>query len=311
MKLDQDDLTRICKRVVCHEPGTLLVADQFEIRHRRVQQHAKQYRDTGETPEIETPGRDPHADRSDDLEDHVLAVHKLLGLGVVAIVHLLCFRNGLSINNNRVHEILQEHENVTENPSKQRRRRPRVRFERDYLLVTVHMDWYCNECDQWCLTVQDDASRKILGMVEGGSRSAVRSVSFLDETRKEYAPTGEILEVITDNGVEFYAPHRDKNDDADHEFEDYVKEYRIEHTLCAVGQPQSNGKMERFFKTYDNQRWRFGTLNEFLTFYNEERPHMSLDWDNLETPDDTFERLGPTADDDPLETLVSGGDRDD
>jgi putative transposase len=53
----------------------------------------------------------------------------------------------------------------------------------------------------------------------------------------------------------------------DHEFEGNLHDNDIKHTLCKVGRPQSNGKIERFFQTYDKQRWRFGTLDEFLTFY--------------------------------------------
>jgi transposase InsO family protein len=57
-------------------------------------------------------------------------------------------------------------------------------------------------------------------------------------------------------------------------------------------------------------RFRYTTQerSEFLTFYNEERPHMSLDWDNLETPADGFDRLLPSPTDgfdDPLATEVS------
>jgi putative transposase len=90
--------------------------------------------------------------------------------------------------------------------------------------------------------------------------------------------------------------------------ERYHHENDIKHTLCKVGRPQSNGKIERFFQTYDKHRWRLGTVSEFLAFYNEERPHMSLDWDNLETPAEAFDRLLlPPADDldDPLATEVS------
>ena len=79
------------------------------------------------------------------------------------------------------------------------------------------------------------------------------------------------------------------------------------HTLCKVGRPQSNGKIERFYQTYEKQRWRFDGLNEFLEFYNEVRPHMSLDWDNLETPSDAFDSHLPSVDreiDDLLATEV-------
>lgn len=42
VKLDKDDVTRICRRVVDHEMDTALVAAQFEISRRLVQQLAKE-----------------------------------------------------------------------------------------------------------------------------------------------------------------------------------------------------------------------------------------------------------------------------
>jgi putative transposase len=102
------------------------------------------------------------------------------------------------------------------------------------------------------------------------------------------------LEVITDHGSEFINPRQEDRPWLDHEFERYLADNDIDHTLCKVGRPQSNGKIERFFQTYEKHRQRFGTLEEFLTFYNEERPHMSLDWDRLETPAEAFERLVPS-----------------
>lgn len=104
------------------------------------------------------------------------------------------------------------------------------------------------------LGVEDDASRKVLGMVETNTRSAQQSVKLLDVVRLEYASTGEILEGITDLGSEFYAPNRDEDGEASHPFEGHLDELGITQMLCAVGQPQSNGKIERFFQTYDKQR---------------------------------------------------------
>jgi hypothetical protein len=308
VKLEQEDVERICRRVVDHDLDTQLVAEQFEISRRRVQQLAKEYRESGEIPQLETPGRNSYAEYPPDLEDRILSLREQLGLGAVAVAHVLRVRDELSIDNNVVHEILKEYEHVTENDNKQGRRRPWVRFERDYSLVTVHMDWYQNERGQWCVAVEDDASRKVLGMIEDESRSAARSVSLLDEVRENYASQGEILEVITDHGSEFVNTHQDERPCLDHEFERYLADNDILHTLCKVGRPQSNGKIERFFQTYDKQRWRFGTLYDVLTVYNHQRPHMSLDWDHLETPAEAFDRLLPTLDQDEIETLLTGGE---
>ena len=84
------------------------------------------------------------------------------------------------------------------------------------------------------------------------------------------ALVGLAQEDVPDNIEEIY-------DESLHDFERFLHDNDIDHTLCKVGHPQSNGKIERFFQTYEKHRQRFGTLDEFLTFYNEERPHMSLD----------------------------------
>jgi len=87
-----------------------------------------------------------------------------------------------------------------------------------------------------------------------------------------------ILEVITDHGSEFVNPRQDDRRYLDHTFEQYLHENDITHSLCKVGRPQSNGKIERFFQTYENQCWRFESLQEVLDFYNKVRPRMRLDW---------------------------------
>jgi putative transposase len=166
VKLDQEDVTRICQRVVDHDMDTALVADQFKISQRRVQQLVKEYRDSGEIPQLETPGRKPYGEYPDDLEQRILELRQRLGAGAVAIAHILRVRDDISIDNNRVHAILEESGHVSENPKKQGRRRPWVRFEREYAGVTVHMDWYCNERGQQVLAVEDDASRRVFDMIE-------------------------------------------------------------------------------------------------------------------------------------------------
>ena len=301
MKLAQDDAIRICQRVIDYGVDTGLVAEQFEISRLRVQQLAKKYRESGEIPQLETPGRKPYAEYPNDLEERVLDLRQRLCAGAVVIAHVLRIRDGLSIANNRVHEILQEHDHVTEHPNKQGRRRPWVRFERENVVVTVHMDWYQNDRGQQVLAVEDDASRRVFDMIETDSSSTIHALELLDRVDEEFDSPVPILEVITDHGSEFVNPRQDDRPCLDHEFERFLHDNDIGHTLCKVGRPQPNGKIERFFQTYEKHRQRFGTLEEFLTFYNEERPHMSLDWDNLETPAEAFERLVPSP-------VTGGGD---
>lgn len=169
---------------------TQLVADQFGISRRRVQQLAKEYRDTGEMPTVQTPGRKPYATYPADLEARILELFDQHEQGAEAIAHILRSRDDISIDTNHVHEILKEHQHVTDNPNKRRRQRPWVRWERDFSLVTVHLDWYQNDRGDWCLAVGDDASRTVLGMIETAARFSAKSVRLLDKVRDSQADTG-------------------------------------------------------------------------------------------------------------------------
>lgn len=310
MKLKQDDVTLICRLVVDHGLNTGYVAERYDISRCRVQQLAKEYRETEEILQLQTPGRRTNAEYPTDLVERILELYEFHEQGAAAIAHMLRQCDGLSTDNNRVHQILQEYETVTENPRKQGRRRPWIRWERDYSLVTVHMDWFHNSRNQWCLAVEDDAARKILGMIEAFGRSGEKTVRLLNEVRAKTAGYGVILEVITDHGSEFYASRRDQDGNADHAFERYLTENNIQQTLCAVGRPQSNGKIERFFQTYVKQRWRFESLEGSLEYYNNHRSHQSLRYDELETPTEVFDRLLPTTADAASLAVADGGEHD-
>lgn len=168
-------------------------------------------------PQLETPGREPYAEYPDDLEDRVLKLRQRFDAGTVAIAHVLRARDDLSIANNCVHEILKENEHVTDNPNKQGRRHPWVRFERKYAGVTVHMDWYHNDRDDQVLAVEDEASRRVFDMIETDGSSAQDSVELLDSVCQNWDSSVPILEVITDHGSEFINTHQDKRPYLDHE----------------------------------------------------------------------------------------------
>ena len=49
--------------------------------------------------------------------------------------------------------------------------------------------------------------------------------------------------------------------------------------------PQTNGKVERFWLEYDRHRWRFKDIHEFISWYNN-RIHGALWIEIGETPED-------------------------
>ena len=54
--------------------------------------------------------------------------------------------------------------------------------------------------------------------------------------------------------------------------------------------PPTNGKIEKLFDTYEKHRDRFEQLDDFIDWYNNKRPHMSLKFNKAETPSEAFMR---------------------
>jgi len=60
-------------------------------------------------------------------------------------------------------------------------------------------------------------------------------------------------------------------------FEKYLIEQDIRQSLSRVRHPQTNGKIERFFRTVqDKMEWFDEDLDRLMRWYNYKRPHMSL-----------------------------------
>jgi transposase InsO family protein len=116
-----------------------------------------------------------------------------------------------------------------------------------------------------------------------------RVIPFFDE---QEIP---LQRVLTDRGTEYCgAPER-------HEYELYLAVENIDHTRTKVKSPQTNGIVERFYRTVLNEFYRVAfrrkiyasieqlqaDLDLWLKEYNEERPHQGR-WCNGKTPRLTF-----------------------
>lgn len=94
-------------------------------------------------------------------------------------------------------------------------------------------------------------------------------------------------EVISDNGAEFASP---KNKEG-HPFERMLLELGVKHRYTRPYRPQTNGKVERFWRTLNEDLIEGTTfesishfkeeLTHYLGYYNEIRPHQAL---NGKTP---------------------------
>ncbi len=104
--------------------------------------------------------------------------------------------------------------------------------------------------------------------------------------------------ILTDNGPEF-GPRgsRSKNE---HPFEKLLMELGIKHHYTRPYRPQTNGKVERFWRTleddmlrdtfYESEEELKEELLQYIYYYNHERPHQGIDGD---TPFNFLEKVLP------------------
>ena len=57
---------------------------------------------------------------------------------------------------------------------------------------------------------------------------------------------------------------------------------------------ETNGKLERIYGVYEQKRHQFKSIDEYVRWHNEVKPHMSLNIEALETPIQAFHRKQPT-----------------
>ena len=125
----------------------------------------------------------------------------------------------------------------------------------------------------------DDASRKLLSGVESKTPMTNRhSISTMKEAIKASWEYNVIVrQANTDRGSEFYSNKKHMNPGSKSDFERFLLSVGVKHIPSRVGNPQTNGKLERHWREYDRHRWRFKTLKEYMTWYNR-RLHGVLIW---------------------------------
>jgi len=94
----------------------------------------------------------------------------------------------------------------------------------------------------------------------------------------------QFKEVLTDNGAEFGT--KQKKNKREHPFERMLIEMNIKHRYTRPYRPQTNGKVERFWRTIEEdllEETTFASIEQlqeeliqYLYYYNHERPHQGI-----------------------------------
>lgn len=266
--------------------STYQISREMNISERRVNQILYLYRTTGKLPVVgKICGRPPKPINEEE-KIMILKAYKKYHLSASLLKIMIKDKYKIYISHHKIHKVLLENK-LAKPIGMKIRKKKWVRYERRHSLTAVHIDWmYDQHIGKQIIAVIDDASRMILAYGAFDSASAENTILVLRQAL-EY---GKIKQVITDHGSQFTANKFDKDGKAHSQFGNFCKENRIKHILCRIKHPQSNGKIERWFGLYRQKIDQFAGIKEFVYWYNQVKPHMSLNFEKLETPAQAFRR---------------------
>lgn len=248
---------------------------------RRVNQIWKEYLLTGVIPQIGKKNGRPSKPLEEWEVQIVKQAYETYRVSADTLQRVILRDFGKQVGHNRIHKILLHLGYSKKKKKKDIRKKDWIRYERKHSLTAVHIDWHYDS-KIWVFASIDDASRKILALIECDSPTTEMSIQGMEEALKH----GKIKQCISDHGTQFIKTLCD----GDCRFQEYLKSKNIKQILCRIKHPQSNGKVEKWFETYDKHRHAFPSKEAFLHWYNQVRPHRSLKFEILETPQQAFQR---------------------
>ena len=115
----------------------------------------------------------------------------------------------------------------------------------------------------------DDCSRYCLALVKLNNVTTDVVTTILDKLIIKH---GRPKQILTDNGGAYGLNSKHSR------FDRWCKRRNIQHIRTKVHSPTTNGKVERLFKTIDDEiEFCNNDLEHFRLRYNHFRPHSSLD----------------------------------
>ena len=120
-----------------------------------------------------------------------------------------------------------------------------------------HVNWHEIKDPRWkdlWLIVYEYPSRFIVGYDVYPNSTSKYSVDVLRKAIEKYGKPDEIL---TDHGTTFYAIESDERDKGLTEFEKFLIKEKITLIVGRVDHPQTNGKVEKFFDTFEKKVLQF------------------------------------------------------
>ena len=203
-------------------------------------------------------------------------------------LHAILKKKGFRVSLRKISQVLVK-EGFQKPCLKRRKPRRYKRYEWPIPNYMWHTDWHVIKAKKLkgknILPYLDDCSRKIMGYVIGAETTKNSLFAFYSAIDKNLV-TPFILN--SDRGPQFISNKLDKNGKATHEFQEVLKDMGIIFVPSKRRHPQTNGKMEKFFDILDKEfDERFETLDDFIDYYNNERPSEAVDY---MTPNEAYKK---------------------
>ena len=224
-----------------------------------------------------------------DEERSIIAIHRRLQANEFEIFYLLKDNPHF-----RVHPSVSTiYRTFKRYPLNKKRIEKIKRYEKSYPGEQAHADTFVlaktlfiDRNRRYLFGLLDDCTRLCYVELIPDIKSATVTKAFF-KGYKWFALHGiNIREVLTDNGIEFTSYTSQKAKDL-HFFETMLKIFDIYHRYTRPYRPQTNGKIERFWKILNNECIRLQTksqteqefiaeLNGYMYRYNYQRRHYAL-----------------------------------
>ena len=273
----------VIRRYLAGMPAKLIAAHQ-QISLKTVYRKIANYKNFGEKSfEVKKLGK-PKLEIKENGKKRVKKFWDKFQCGSVKL-HKIMVSKGYLISQHKIQQTMDEY-GLTAPCPKRRGQRKYCSYRWPDCLMVLHTDWTsCPITKKQLIAYIDDHSRFIVGYGLYGGATTDNTLKCLYRLLFEWGY--EIPHaIITDRGSHFYTNKIGKKEQGKCKFQIVLEQMGIKHIVARAHHPQTNGKIERWFGTYKREcNDRFQNIDEYVKFYNYERPHQRLDY---KTPAEVF-----------------------
>ena len=275
--------------------GPTAAANRLRMSVRHVKRLWARIKKTGTIHAARPVGR-PTKEITTKMRDKVLAVHDNRQTGVLRTTRILR-ADGFNISYQAVYKILGAAGRIERSSAKSKKRKW-VRFERKHSNAMWHVDWHTMKDPRLkglnLVVYLDDASRCITGFGLFQEATSSNAVLVLTQAMHRFGTPATIL---SDNGRCFVGAGKKRKKEGwkPTVFQECLLDNNIELINTRPYHPQTNGKIERLFRTIEEELYNYKSMEEYVEYYNNERLHFSLDIEHFEVPRSAFATKTATA----------------